>query len=96
MATRSFYSVLEKFLNVAPIWRLVCSMDSKHSTKKAEVRPRTNLRLDPNVWNAIDVARKKRPGNVSRNSWIAEAVIEKLARDSNRDSENEQGGGHDA
>ncbi len=42
---------------------------------------RINLRLSPTMFDAIDDARGARPGNVSRNTWIAEAIEEKLARD---------------
>lgn len=42
---------------------------------------RINLRLSPETFDAIDRARSARPGNVSRNTWIAEAIKEKLARD---------------
>ena len=42
---------------------------------------RINLRLSPAMFDAIDDARSLRPGNVSRNTWIAEAIKEKLARD---------------
>lgn len=39
---------------------------------------RCNLRLREEVVRAIDQARLKRPGYVSRNSWIAEAIQDKL------------------
>jgi predicted HicB family RNase H-like nuclease len=42
---------------------------------------RLNLRLAGETFDAIDAARQARPGNISRNTWIAEAVEEKLARD---------------
>ena len=42
---------------------------------------RTNLRLAAETFAAIDEACAARPGNVSRNTWIAEAVAEKLVRD---------------
>lgn len=42
---------------------------------------RINLRLSPQTFDAIDVARSGRPGSVSRNTWIAEAIEEKLARE---------------
>jgi hypothetical protein len=42
---------------------------------------RINLRLSSAMFGAIDHARSGRPGNVSRNTWIAEAIEEKLARD---------------
>lgn len=42
---------------------------------------RTNLRVTPELMRAIDAARLRRAGNVSRNTWIVEAIAEKLARD---------------
>jgi hypothetical protein len=42
---------------------------------------RINLRLAAETFAAIDDACALRPGNVSRNTWIAEAVQEKLARE---------------
>lgn len=42
---------------------------------------RINLRLSPATFSALDAARSARPGRVSRNTWIAEAIEEKLARD---------------
>ena len=44
-------------------------------------RGRTNLRLGSDVLAAIDRARELRPGTVSRNTWISEAIQEKLARE---------------
>lgn len=43
---------------------------------------RINLRLSGQTFQAIDAARALRVGRISRNTWIAEAVQEKLARDS--------------
>ena len=51
------------------------------STAKKDDRPRQNVRLHPQMWEAIDDVRTKRPGVVSRNTWIAEAILEKLARE---------------
>ncbi|RSU45625.1 hypothetical protein [Sphingomonas sp. S-NIH.Pt15_0812] len=48
---------------------------------KTDDRSRQNLRLDPDLWAGIDRARMKRPGNTSRNTWIAEAIEEKLRRE---------------
>jgi predicted HicB family RNase H-like nuclease len=42
---------------------------------------RINLRLSPEAFAAIDQARAARPGHVSRNTWLTEAVEEKLARE---------------
>ncbi|MBV2182416.1 MAG: hypothetical protein KUL86_14450 [Castellaniella sp.] len=45
---------------------------------------RINLRLSSEMFRSIDAARGKRPGNVSRNTWIAEAIEEKIARESDQ------------
>ncbi len=42
---------------------------------------RINLHLDPDIFEAIDLLRGKRSGNVPRNTWITEAVREKLDRE---------------
>ncbi|WP_414429329.1 hypothetical protein [Xanthomonas campestris] len=42
---------------------------------------RINLRLPPETFRAIDDTRERRAGCVSRNTWIAEAIKEKLARE---------------
>lgn len=44
-------------------------------------RKHSSIRLESEIMNAIDRARSKRPGNVSTNQWIVEAIMEKLARD---------------
>jgi hypothetical protein len=44
-------------------------------------RGRLNLRFGDDVLVEIDLARSKRAGNVSRNTWIAEAIAEKLDRE---------------
>jgi hypothetical protein len=59
----------------APKWR--------HNTFVAvsvsDKRVRQSLRLDATVWRAIDQVRTGRPGNISRNTWITEAILDKLA-----------------
>lgn len=42
---------------------------------------RFSLRLKKEILDDIDAKRAERPGNISRNTWIAEAVREKLERD---------------
>jgi metal-responsive CopG/Arc/MetJ family transcriptional regulator len=42
---------------------------------------RINLRLASVLFASIDAVRQRRPGNVSRNTWITEAIEEKLARE---------------
>lgn len=51
---------------------------------------RINLRLLPETFAAIDRARAVRPGHVSRNTWLTEAVEEKLAREAEIQSEPEE------
>jgi hypothetical protein len=55
------------------------SSDSKSATVRS--MERINLRLAGPTFSAIDAACASRPGNVSRNTWIAEAIEEKLARE---------------
>jgi hypothetical protein len=55
------------------------SFDSKSATVRS--LDRINLRLSGATLSAIDDACASRPGNVSRNTWIAEAIEEKLARE---------------
>lgn len=53
--------------------------DSKPSNVR--VLDRINLRLSAETFDAIDAARGDRPGTISRNTWITEAIQEKLARE---------------
>ena len=53
---------------------------------------RLNVRLPQDILEAIDAARAGRAGNISRNTWITEAIREKLERDLNDD--NKHNGGH--
>ena len=66
--------------------------DSKTATIHA--LDRINLRLPPETFEAIDATRAVRPGNISRNTWITEAVEEKLARDRAAKGELESDGTH--
>ena len=52
----------------------------KHEPQ-AKDKDRINLRLPTEVFTAIDKARARRPGSISRNTWITEAVQEKLLRE---------------
>jgi hypothetical protein len=54
--------------------------DSATSTNVIDLG-RTNLRLPAETFEAIDRARITRPSQVSRSTWLTEAVEEKLARD---------------
>lgn len=40
-----------------------------------------NLRLPQELLDGIDIACRRRAGIVSRNTWIAEAIQEKLSRE---------------
>lgn len=51
------------------------------STDSPRTLDRINLRLPPEMFEKIDAARGRRPGNVSRNTWVTEAIQEKLARE---------------
>jgi len=42
---------------------------------------RFSLRLAKEMLNDIDASRATRSGKISRNTWIAEAIKEKLERD---------------
>jgi len=53
----------------------MCGMESKH---------RSSIRLSPEIWKAIDLLREQLPGKVSRNTWIALAVQEKVDRDNDK------------
>jgi hypothetical protein len=53
----------------------------------SEKRLRQSLRLEPDVWDEIDHARGKRAGSISRNTWISEAILEKLSRDRGKQPE---------
>jgi len=53
-----------------------------NSLRKEHVKQeRMNLRLPPQMIEAVDAALAQRVGRVSRNTWITEAVQEKLIRD---------------
>ena len=56
-------------------------MDSDSRPATVRSLDRINLRLAGDTFAQIDAACAARPGNVSRNTWIAEAIEEKLAHD---------------
>jgi metal-responsive CopG/Arc/MetJ family transcriptional regulator len=55
--------------------------------KTQKNRDRTSLRLDAELVAMIDEVRIRRVGVVSRNTWIAEAIQEKLAREMEKGAE---------
>lgn len=68
-------------LDGAPMWRHLGAMLADSKTASVRTLDRINLRLPCETFEAIDASRQERPGNISRNTWITEAIEEKLARD---------------
>jgi hypothetical protein len=66
-------------------------MTANHASTKLDDRGRQSLRLDPEVWTAIDTARLRRAGSISRNTWITEAIAE--TREQNIASPRRKAGG---
>lgn len=54
-------------------------MKTNNKDSRSSPLERINLRLPPEVLEAIDTECSRRAGNVSRNTWITEAVTERLA-----------------
>jgi metal-responsive CopG/Arc/MetJ family transcriptional regulator len=52
-----------------------------HPRRLSQNQERCNLRLSEDLLSSIDAARSARAGFVSRNSWIAEAIHEKLSKE---------------
>jgi hypothetical protein len=50
--------------------------------RKNDARIKFNLRLGPKELEAVEASRQSRSGHCSRNTWIAEPIAEKLARES--------------
>jgi hypothetical protein len=71
----------------APKWRHHGVMTSRTHNQPKDGR--STLRLPPELWAAIDGARDKRPGNVSRNTWLVEAITEKLAKEQQNTAESD-------
>lgn len=69
-------------LDAAPLWRHSGAMLPDSKSACVRTLDRINLRLPAETFEAIDSSRAARPGSVSRNTWITEAIEEKLARDS--------------
>ncbi|HHG4842968.1 TPA: hypothetical protein ACQGUY_001006 [Pseudomonas aeruginosa] len=55
-------------------------MKADRKDSRSRALERINLRLSPEVLEAIDAECSRRAGNVSRNTWITEAVTERLTR----------------
>ena len=52
---------------------------------------RINLRIPPEMFAKIDALRSQRVGHVSRNTWITEAIQEKLVRDAANNEQSASG-----
>lgn len=63
------------------MWRHNGAMTTPAKPTTVRDLDRINLRLSAETFAQIDAARADRLGNVSRNTWITEAVAEKLARE---------------
>ncbi len=68
-------------LDGAVLWRHLGAMLADSKTASIRTLDRINLRLPAETFEAIDASREGRPGNISRNTWITEAIQERLARD---------------
>ena len=74
-----------------PKWRHDGTMNSDLKHSVARPLERLNVRLPQEALEAIDRSRASRAGNISRNTWITEAIQEKLGREQN---ERAPKGGH--
>ena len=63
------------------MWRHTGAMLADSRTTTVRSLDRINLRLPGETFDAIDASRAARPGAISRNTWITEAIEEKLVRD---------------
>lgn len=65
------------------MWRHSGAMPMTSKSNTVRDLDRINLRLSADTFASIDAACANRLGSVSRNTWITEAIAEKLARDAN-------------
>lgn len=66
---------------MAPLGRQTGVMPTDSIAATARTLDRLNHRLSTEIFDDIDVARAARAGNISRNTWISEAIKEKLFRE---------------
>ena len=69
-----------KFLALSHDGTTMAPMKADRKDSRSSALERINLRLSPEVLEAIDAECSRRAGSVSRNTWITEAVTERLAR----------------
>lgn len=67
------------WVDIEPKWRQNGVMKKVPSDTPAQPPSRLNLRLAPEILDFIDASCAARSGSVSRNTWIIEAIQEKLA-----------------
>lgn len=72
------------------MWRHNGAMTQSKSTTVRDL-DRINLRLSADTFAMIDAARADRLGNVSRNTWITEAIAEKLTRETGANDRSGEG-----
>ncbi|WP_321901225.1 ribbon-helix-helix domain-containing protein [Paraburkholderia tropica] len=73
---------------------IMAPMNTAPKSAVARALERFNLRLAKETIEAIDRVRARRVGTVSRNTWITEAIEEKLIREG--DKSTIQNGEHEA
>jgi hypothetical protein len=81
-------------LDGMPMWRQSGAMITDSKMASVRTLDRINLRLPGETFDAIDAARGARPGNISRNTWITEAIEEKLACDRAESGQGNGGADH--
>lgn len=69
-----------KFLALSHNGATMAPMKADQKDSRSSALERINLRLSHEVLEAIDAECSRRAGSVSRNTWITEAVTERLAR----------------
>ena len=67
-------------------------LDSQSATVRTV--DRINVRLPAEVFEAMDAARGARPGHISRNTWMTDAIEEKLTRERVEADERKVGAAH--
>ena len=73
------------------MWRHNGAMTTSKPTTPVRDLDRINLRLSAETFALIDAIRGDRLGNVSRNTWITEAIAEKLARETSANDRRVEG-----
>lgn len=73
------------------MWRHKGAMTASSRPTLVRDLERINLRLSADTFSLIDAACAGRLGNVSRNTWITEAIAEKLERETSARNRREEG-----